>query len=141
MLDYLAGVVTGCLIGVSGTFLTLLFSSVVPEPEDAARRISFRRLALATAAVLLVAFVCYWLKLGEAIGVLFLLLCVLAVAHLAGTATSSVTAAVAALTLCVLFLPPVGSLYVGQPSDRLLLALFLLGAMLVSWTGFVERRS
>jgi K+-sensing histidine kinase KdpD len=141
MLNYFAGVATGCLIGVSGAFLMLLFSSIVPEPDSPARRISFPGLASAIVAVLMVAFACYWLKLGEAVSMVFLLLSMLAVARVAGNATSSVAAVVSALTLSILFLPPVGSLYIVQSSDRLLMALFLLGAMIVSRTGFVERHS
>ena len=63
---------------------------------------------------------------------LLLLLAVLAIARLAGMAAGVAASGLAAGILSYFFLPPIGSLKVLYPGDRIVLTLFLLSAILGS---------
>jgi len=126
--SYLAGLMTGCLLGVSGTFLILFLVSLLPEKNRTARGISSRGFTFAILIILGLAFVVS-LHPDKAVSVLIFFLSVLAIAQIFGQATSLAASALAAVAL---ILPSVGGLRIEQPRDQLLLVLFLLGAMIGS---------
>ena len=140
MASYLAGAATGCLVGVSATFLMLILSSIIPEPHPITERYSIKIFATVTIAVLAITSTSYLLGLTQAVTVLFLLFSVLAIAEVIGMTVSLVAAGVGALALSIWFLPPIGSPTIGKPTDRLLVALFLIGAMIFSRKKSIEGR-
>lgn len=131
--SYLTGLVAGCLLGVSGTLLLLLLgmslSSQIPGLANASL---LRGYGYAAAVVIAVSGIARVLKLDKESAMLVLLLAVLAVAKQGGFVNGLAASAVAAVSLSVLFLPPVGNLFIKASEDRLALALFLLIAALGS---------
>jgi K+-sensing histidine kinase KdpD len=131
--SYLAGLVTGCLLGVSGTLLLLLLGlSFSGQFSTLFKTNSPRGHVYAAAVLIAVSGIAYLLRLDKGSAMLILLLAVLAVAKQGGLAHGLVASAIAAVILTVLFMPPVGSLFIKGPDDRLALALFLLIAALGS---------
>jgi K+-sensing histidine kinase KdpD len=131
--SYLAGLVTGCLLGVSGTLLLLLLGlSFSGQFSTLFKTNSPRGHVYAAAVLTAVSGIAYLLRLDKGSAMLILLLAVLAVAKQGGLAHGLVASAIAAVILTVLFMPPVGSLFIKGPDDRLALALFLLIAALGS---------
>jgi K+-sensing histidine kinase KdpD len=129
---FTAGLVAGCLLGVSGTFLLLTLGAAFSV--DGARIFRLRSLPgtlLSTIALLCVAAFCYRFGIGKDASMLLLLLAVLAVARLEGLVNGLIATTIAALVLAWIF-PPAGSLVIKSSSDRLALALFLLIATLGS---------
>lgn len=129
---FTAGLVTGCLLGVCGTFL--LLSVGVAFSVDRARVFHVRSLPgtlLSTIVLLFIAAFSHRLSIGKDASMLLLLLAVLAVSKLEGLLNGLIATAIAALILAWFF-PPDGSLMVRSSSDRLALALFLLIATLGS---------
>jgi two-component system, OmpR family, sensor histidine kinase KdpD len=130
---FTAGLVTGCLLGVCGTFLLLSMGAAFSG--DGARVLRVRSLPgtlLSTIILLCIAAVCHRLNIGKDASTLLLLLAVLAVSKLEGLVNGLIATAIAASILGFWFFPPVGSLMIKSSSDRLALALFLLIATLGS---------
>jgi len=131
--SFTAGLVTGCLLGVSGTFL-LLFVGVAFSGHNAPvlRVRSLLRTLVSAIILFCIAAICHLLNIGKDASMLLLLLAVLAVSKLEGLVIGLIASAIAVLILVMAFLPPVGSLMVRNSSDRLALALFILIAGLGS---------
>jgi len=128
MFSYMAGVATGCLIGVWATIILLLVVGALPDRVPRfTQQISATAVAPALAMVLALAAGCYYFHLGKNASVLLMLLAVLAVAEFTEFTTSLVVSAAAAIVVAFAFLSP-GTLRIERPKDRLLLALFLLAA-------------
>ena len=131
--SYVAGLVTGCLLGVSGTFLLLfLVLSLSGQFSTLFKANSLRGIVYAAAVLIAVSGIAHLLRLDKDSAMLLLLLAVLAVAKQGGLVLGLAASAMAAVMLSVLFMPPVGSLFIKGPDDRLALALFLLIAALGS---------
>jgi K+-sensing histidine kinase KdpD len=130
---FTTGLVAGCLLGVSGTFLLLSIGTAFSV--DGARMFRVRSLPgtlLSTIVLLCIAAICHRLGVGKDASMLLLLLTVLVVSKLEGLVNGLIATAIAALILGFWFFPPVGSLVIKSSSDRLALALFLLIATLGS---------
>ncbi len=131
--SYVAGLVTGCMLGVSGTLLLLFLGlSLSGQFSTLSKTTSLRGHVYSAAVLIVVSGIAYLLKLYKESAMLLLLLAVLAVAKQGGLVHGLVASAMAAAILSFLFMPPVGSLFVKGPDDRLALALFLLIAALGS---------
>jgi K+-sensing histidine kinase KdpD len=125
--SFVAGLVTGCLLGVSGTLLLLLLGlSLSGQFSTLFKTNSLRGHVYAAAVLITVSGIAYLLKLDKESAMLLLLLAVLAVAKQGGLVYGLAASAMAAVLLSFLFMPPVGSLFIKGPDDRLALALFLL---------------
>lgn len=123
---FTAGLVTGCLVGVCGTFL--LLSLATAFSREGARVFRLRSLpgaVLSIIALLAIAAVCHRMNVGKDASMLMLLLAVLVVSKLEGLLNGFIATVIAVALLAVWF-PPAGSLGVRSLSDRLALALFLL---------------
>ena len=131
--SYLTGLVTGCLLGVSGTLLLLLVGfSFSGQLSNLVKVNPFRGHVYAAAVVITVSGMARLLRLDKESAMLLLLLTVLGVAKQGGLFSGLVASAVAAAALSLLFMPPVGSLFIQARDDRLDLALFVLFAALGS---------
>ena len=130
---FTAGLVAGCLLGVSGTFLLLSIGTAFSV--EGARMFRVRSLPgtlLSTIVLLCTAAFCHRLNIGKDASMLLLLLAVLAISKLEDLLSGLIATAIAVLILVFWFFPPVGSMLVKSSSDRLALALFLLIATLGS---------
>ena len=131
MSSFVAGLVTGCLIGVVATLLLLMIIAGAKGSESTpAGQIPNRKVFLAALALLAICGVCYTLNLEKS-ALLALLLSVLLLAKLGGSKRGIVAAGIAAVMLAW-FLPPNGSLSVIGLDNRLALALFVLGTVVGS---------
>jgi K+-sensing histidine kinase KdpD len=129
---FTTGLVTGCLLGVCGTYLLLFVSAAFSS--DGARVFRVRSLPgtiLSTIVLLCIAAFCQRMGIGKDASMLFLLFAVLAVSKLQGLLNGLIATAIAAVILAYWFFPPNG-IMVRSSSDRLALALFLLIATLGS---------
>jgi K+-sensing histidine kinase KdpD len=130
---FVSGLTIGLFVGVSGTFLLIIggvaFSA---EGSYALSGLSYRSFAFVTAALATLAGMAHIMKFGKASSLLLLLLAVLAIARHGGLINGLVATAIAAICLTVWFFPPIGSLMITKPHDRLALSLFLLTATLGS---------
>jgi K+-sensing histidine kinase KdpD len=132
MITFIAGIFSGCLIGVSLTILTVLFVSWLPGTRPGtAKRFSVHTMTFAICILLAIGYLAFSLKLERSALLLFLL-SVLAISKLAGAKYGVAAAVIAAGLLSFLFLPPIGTLWVEAADDRLALALFLLCALVGS---------
>jgi K+-sensing histidine kinase KdpD len=132
MSAFMAGIISGCLIGVGLTVLTVLFVSWLPGTRPGtAKRFSMHTMTFATSILLAIGYLAFSLKLERSALLLFLL-SVLAVAKIGGAKYGVAAAVIAAGLLSFLFLPPIGTLWVEAADDRLALALFLLSAIVGS---------
>jgi K+-sensing histidine kinase KdpD len=130
---FTAGLVAGCLLGVSGTFLFLSIGAAFSV--DGARIFRVRSLPgtlLSTIVLLCIAAFCHRFSIGKDASMLLLLLAVLGVSKLEGLLNGLIATAISTLILGFWFFPPVGSMSIRSSSDRLALALFLLIATLGS---------
>lgn len=133
MQGFLAGLLTGCLIGIAGTLLLLLLAAgISKEHPSNGRWFSVRGMLFVLLGTPGVAIASQSLGLRRSIAVLLLMVAVLIIAKLHGLVYGLAASAVAALALSVLYLPPIGSLLVVRANDQLLLALFLLSGILGS---------
>jgi K+-sensing histidine kinase KdpD len=124
---FTAGLVTGCLLGVCGTFLLLSVSAAFSANGTRIFHLkSIPGTILSAVALLLVAGFSRRMGIGKDAAVLLLLFSVLAISKLEGLLNGLIATALAALILVVEFFPPVGSMMMTSSSDRLALALFLL---------------
>jgi len=131
-LEFAAGLVLGCLLGVAATLGILLFVASLPrEDTHSASRLSFSGLAIAVSAMLAIAWAAHQMKLRDGSLALLLLLIILVTSRLRGLRTALVASAFAALILTIVF-PPLWSLRVTQPRDQLLLLLFIISCALGS---------
>jgi len=129
---FTAGLVTGCLLGVCGTFLLLTVTAAFsPEGSRLLHVRSLPGTVLSTIALLLIAGFCHRLGIGKDASMLMLLFAVLAVSKLEGPLNGLIATGIAAFVLAYWFFPPAGVL-IKSSSDRLALALFLLIATLGS---------
>ncbi len=132
MSGFAAGVATGILVGVGGTFLILLLvGALSSKRSEGSSQLSLFKLGCVTAAILAIFSVCHALKIGNGVLIVFLLVAVIATAKLGGVAYGLVASSLAAVGLSWI-LPPDGSLRISNTSDRLTLAVFLLVTILVS---------
>jgi K+-sensing histidine kinase KdpD len=128
---FLAGLITGSLIGVVVTLLALMIVSGVKGPESTSEgQVPNRKVFLAALVPLAVCGVCFTLDLEKS-ALLALLLSVLLIAKLGGSKRGIAAAGIAAVLLAW-FLPPNGSLTVSGLDNRLALALFILGTVVGS---------
>ena len=131
MSSFLAGLITGSLIGIVVTLLVLMIASGIKGPANAsAGQVPNRKIFLAAIVLLAVCGVCYTLNLEKS-ALLALLLSVLLLAKLGGSRRGIAVAGIAAVLLAW-FLPPNGSLSVNGLDNRLALALFVLGTVVGS---------
>ena len=131
MSSFLAGMITGSLIGVVVTLLVLMIIAGAKRSESApAGQVPNRKVFLAAIVLLGVCGVCYTFNLEKS-ALLALLLSVLLLAKLGGSKRGIVVAGIAAVMLAW-FLPPNGSLTVTGLDNRLALALFVLGTVVGS---------
>ena len=131
-MDFAAGVVLGCFLGVVATTGTLLLiAATSSERARKTKGLSPSGLASAICAILLVTIISRLANLRDGGLVLLLLLIVLTVSRWRGLYTGLAASMFAALVISVVF-PPAWSLEVTRPADQLLLALFILGAALGS---------
>jgi K+-sensing histidine kinase KdpD len=131
MSSFLAGLITGSLIGIVVTLLVLMIASGIKGPANAsAGQVPNRKVFLAAIVLLAVCGVCYTLNLEKS-ALLALLLSVLLLAKLGGSRRGIAAAGIAAVLLAW-FLPPNGSLAVNGLDNRLALALFGLGTVVGS---------
>jgi two-component system sensor histidine kinase KdpD len=124
---FTAGLVTGCLLGVAGTFM--LLSLAAAFSGEGARLFRLRSLpgtVLSTIALLCIAAFCHRMNIGKDASMLLLLLAVMVVSKLEGLLNGLIATVIASLILLFWFFPPVGTLWIRSSSDRLALALFLL---------------
>lgn len=129
---FTAGLVTGCLLGVCGTFLLLSLSTAFSGEGMRLFRVrSLPGTLLSTIALLFLAAICHRMNVGMDASMLLLLLAVLVISKLEGLLNGLIATAIAALVLAW-FSPPDGSMMIKSSSDRLALALFLLIATLGS---------
>jgi len=129
---FAAGVATGLLFGVSGTFLILLLvGALTNKRSEGTRELSLFKLGCVTVSILAIFSICQSLRIGNGILTIFLLAAVIATAKLGGVAYGLVASLLAAAGLSWI-LPPDGSLKVSNTGDRLMLAVFLLVTILVS---------
>ena len=129
---FTAGLVTGCLLGVAGTFLLLsLGAAFSGEGARLFRLRSIPGTILSTIVLLFIGVLCHRLSVGMDASILLLLLVVLAISKLEGLLNGLIATAIAALILAWFF-PPDSSMMIRSSSDRLALALFLLIATLGS---------
>jgi len=136
---FAAGVATGLLVGVSGTFLILLVvGALTSKSSESKSELSLFKLACVTAAILAIFILCHGLKTGNGVLMVFLLAAVIATAKLGGVAYGLAASSLAVAGLSWI-LPPDGSLRVSNTGDRLTLAVFLLITILAS--RFVGRRT
>jgi K+-sensing histidine kinase KdpD len=127
-----AGLVTGCLLGVCGTFLLLSISTAFSTERARVFRVrSVPGTILSTIILLCIAAFCRRLGIGKDASMLLLLLAVLGVSKFEGLVNGLIATVIAALILAYWFFPPAG-LMITSSSDRLALALFLLLATLGS---------
>jgi len=127
MVGFVAGLATGCLIGVSGMFFLLLLSSSLPRASEQLRReISPRGMLMGALIVLAVGESAHLLHMHKSGFMLVLLLTLMLIAHWGNVVTSLTAALVSSLVAAVFVLPPIGSLRIAQPHDRLALAIFIL---------------
>jgi K+-sensing histidine kinase KdpD len=131
MSGFLAGLITGSLIGVVVTLLVLVIIAGAKDPDGAsANQVPNRKVFLTALVLLAVCGVSYTLNLEKS-ALLALLLSVLLLAKLGGSKRGIVVAGIAAVMLAW-FLPPLGSLAVSGLDNRLALALFVLGTVVGS---------
>jgi K+-sensing histidine kinase KdpD len=131
MSGFVGGMITGGLIGVVVTLLTLIIVAGARGPENAPPgQVPNRKVFVAALVLLAICGVCYTLKLEKS-ALLALLLSVLLIAKLGGSKKGIAAAGIAAVILAWL-LPPGGSLSVTGLDNRLALALFVLGTVVGS---------
>ncbi len=131
MSSFLAGLITGSVIGVIVTILVLMIVAGAKGQENApAGQVPSRKVFLAALVLLAVCGVCYTFDLEKS-ALLALLLSVLLLAKLGGSKRGIAAAGIAAVMLAW-FLPPNGSLTVTGLDNRLALALFVLGTVVGS---------
>ncbi len=140
---FTAGLVTGCLLGVCGTFLLLTLGTAFSSERARLFRVhSIPGTLLSTVALLLVAAFCHRMNIGKDASMLLLLLAVLCISKVEGLINGLIATAIASLMLVFWFFAPVGNMTIRSSSDRLALALFLLIATLGSrMVGRQERSS
>jgi K+-sensing histidine kinase KdpD len=131
MSSFLAGLITGGLIGMVVTLFVLFIVAGIKSPDSSSNEpISQSKIFLAAIILLAVCGVCYTFEL-EKTALLALLLSVLLIAKLGGSKRGMAAAGIAAVLLAC-FLPPNDSLSVTGVDNRLALALFVLGTVVGS---------
>jgi K+-sensing histidine kinase KdpD len=131
-LDFAAGLVLGCLLGVMAVMGTLLLiAAASSEHARKTKGLSPSGLAIAASVILAVTLGARLVHLRDGSLVLLLFLIVLTVSRLRGLRTGLAVSLFAVLVLSVVF-RPAWSLKVTRPGDQLLLALFILGGALGS---------
>ena len=110
MSGFAAGVATGILVGVGGTFLILLVVGALTSKRSEGRsELTLFKLGCVTAAILAIFSICHALKIGNGVLIVFLLVAVITTAKLGGVAYGLVASSLAAVGLSWI-LPPDGSL-------------------------------
>jgi K+-sensing histidine kinase KdpD len=131
MSSFIAGLITGGLIGVVVTLLVLMIIAGAKARENTSGgQVPNRKVFLAALVLLAVCGFCYTFDLEKS-ALLALVLSVLLLAKIGGSKRGIVVAGIAAVMLAW-FLPPNGSLAVTGLDNRLALALFVLGTVVGS---------
>ena len=128
MSGFTLGMALGCLVGAVGTLLLLLLILNIPDGEYLRSRISEPWRIVSIVLVLIVAsgVIFNFLPVRRvSVATTVLLALVLITAHVSGLLASWITLAAAVLVLCVV-LPPIDTLSVARPQDRVLVVLFVL---------------
>ena len=129
---FTAGLVTGCLLGVCGTFLLLTLGTAFSSERARFFRVrSVPGTLLSSVALLLIAAFCHRMNVGKDASMLLLLLAIMCISKVEGLVNGLIAAVISVFALSFWFFPPVG-LAIRSSSDRLALALFLLIAALGS---------
>ena len=129
---FTAGLVTGCLLGVCGTFLLLTLGTAFSSERARFFRVhSVPGTLLSTVALLLIAAFCHRMNIGKDASMLLLLLAIMCISRVEGLMNGLIATVISVFALAFWFFPPVG-LAIKSSSDRLALALFLLIAALGS---------
>jgi K+-sensing histidine kinase KdpD len=130
--SFTAGLATGCLLGVAGTYLLLFLAAAFSQGRTSLFRVrSLPGTLLSLVGLGFIAAICQLLNIGNDASLLLFLLVVLAISKLEGLIGGLIASAVAGLILAWI-LPPPGTLLVKSSGDRLALALFLVIAALGS---------
>src|ERR1700739_3743229 len=120
---FTAGLVTGCLLGVCGTFLLLTLGTAFSSERARLFRVrSIPGTILSTVVLLLIAAICHRMNVGKDASMLFLLLAVLCISRVEGLMNGLIATVISSFTLAFWFFPPAG-LSIKSSSDRLALAL------------------
>lgn len=129
---FTAGLVTGCLLGVCGTFLLLTLGTAFSSERARLFRVrSIPGTLLSTVVLLLIAAICHRMNVGKDASMLSLLLAVLCISRVEGLINGLIATVISCVALDFWFFPPAG-FSIRSSSDRLALALFLLIATLGS---------
>jgi hypothetical protein len=141
MLNFTAGMVVGCIIGVMLSLLFLLFAHAIPDGFPHAPREIFPAwqfsavvIVLMLATTLLYDFLNPHRLAFLALALLFL---VLLTAKMRGTVAALFTLAFASILMSYV-LPPSHSIWIGKPRDRVLLLVFVAFGVIL--TRVVGRR-
>jgi K+-sensing histidine kinase KdpD len=127
MTGFLAGLVTGCLVGVTLTIVFLLFAATwLVEPQQQPAESSLRGIAAASLIILSLCGLSYALHLPKGVVMILLLSAVFLIADQLEILTSLIAAGLSTIMLTILFLPPIRSIRILHAGDRLSLAAFLL---------------
>jgi K+-sensing histidine kinase KdpD len=127
MTGFLAGLVTGCLVGVTVTIVLLLFAATwLSESQQQPAESSLRGIAAASLIILSLCGFCYALHLPKPVVMILLLSAVFLIADQLEILTALIVAGLSTLMLTLLFLPPIRSIRILHAGDRLSLAAFLL---------------
>ena len=127
MTGFVAGVATGCLVGVTVTIILLLFAATwLAEPQQQSAESSARGVAAACLTILALGAFCYALHLPKAVVMILLLSAVFLIADQTEVLTALIGSGLSTLLLTFLFLPPIRSMRIIRMGDRLSLAAFLL---------------
>lgn len=131
MSGFLAGMISGCVIGAVTTLLLLLLVSGTQGRQGTSpNQVSQRTVVVAALILLAIGGVCYTMDLEKS-ALLALLLSVLLVAKLGGSKRGIIAACIAVL-IVAWFLPPYRSLWVNGLDNRIALILFILGTFVGS---------
>jgi K+-sensing histidine kinase KdpD len=130
MIVFLAGVATGCLVGVTLTIVLLLFFATwFTEPQKQVVECSLRSIVATSMAILGVGCISYALHLPKAAAMILFLSAVFLIADQFELLAALIASGLSSITLIFLFLPPLHSFRVATTGDRLSLAVFLLASV------------
>ena len=127
MTGFAAGMAVGCLVGIAMAVTFLLFAAVwLSEAHERSVGPTARGIATAVAVVAALSGLCYALQLPKAAAMMLLLIVVFWVADQWEVLTALVTSALSAISLTVLFLPPLRSFRIATTADWVSLDVFLV---------------
>jgi K+-sensing histidine kinase KdpD len=130
MIAFVAGVATGCLVGVTVTIVLLLFfATSFTKPQKQIVDCSLRGIAAISMMIIGLGFISYALHLPKAAAMILFLSAVFLIADQFEILTALIASGLSSITLIFLFLPPLHSFRVATAGDQLSLAAFLLASV------------